>query len=66
MAADHDAWAHLTFKAVNEFEEDRRDAQREIRRERKLAPPQTPLQTLLSLVDTVHSPAFPAVSHEHP
>lgn len=35
LAADRDAWRETIFKAVNEFEENRRDAQKDKRRRRK-------------------------------
>ena len=31
MAADCDDWRHLIFKAVNEFQEDLRDAQKDVK-----------------------------------
>ena len=60
MAAHGDAWRHSIFKVVNEFEENRRDAQKVKEVKGKIELPQTLHRMLSSPVDIAHVPAFPA------
>ena len=60
MSADRDAWRHSIIKLVDEFQQDRRHAQKDKRSKKKLEPRQIPHRTLHSPVETAHKPAFHA------